>query len=356
MNIADIGTPGALRVAPDSARHHDFKLGQVVTATVVARRADRPIELSIGGQRLWAQSDAPLQTGTSVQLRVVDLDPPTLQLLQDASVPPDVRVKALRYALARATDVSQVIQTLRDLQGNGLIKDLGGPLNRIFEQLAANVPTAKAVQDPAALKNALLACGIFLENKLQGPEGDATEKRLANDVKATLLRLHQLVSESADHDPILHRLLNETEGALARITVNQLASSHRPGDGTALAWHLSIPVVDDDTVDEVHLRIRRERKRSKANAPAIWSVSLGFSTAKLGDLHAKLVLVDRSLSACFWAERPETYTLIKTHQHVLHRVLQETRLQITAISIFQGKPKYDTDSAASGRNLVDTTA
>ncbi len=152
-------------------------------------------------------------------------------------------------------------------------------------------------------------------------------------------------------------LLQQAEAALARLHLSQLAAVPREGDRGLIEWLFDLPVRRGDDIDLWSLRVRREGGRPRAGGrrqPAIWTVQLAFDLPALGPVQAQVQLQDDTVSARFWAERPDTVPLLRDHLHELRRTLRDTGLDVGDIECHRGSlPAADTASAAP---LIDEQA
>ncbi|BCX89221.1 hypothetical protein MIN45_P1591 [Methylomarinovum tepidoasis] len=137
-------------------------------------------------------------------------------------------------------------------------------------------------------------------------------------------------------ETLLDSLSRKVTAALARITVDQLASLPHP-DRPETVWHLEIPYHDDQRLEVLTLVIKREQERNGADAEAprpLWSVDLELQPASLGTIRARIVLSGKQISSYFWGERPDTQRLFARHLERLERRLSlagltPARLQVT---------------------------
>jgi len=145
-------------------------------------------------------------------------------------------------------------------------------------------------------------------------------------------------SEAA-RDPTLETLLDtlgrKVGAALARITVDQLASLPQP-ERPKTVWHLEIPYQDQERLDVLSLVIKKEpeKQTSPDEAPsALWSVDLELRPADLGTIRARLVLNGTRVSTYFWGEQAATRRLFQRHlgrleQQLVRAGLTPAQLQV----------------------------
>jgi len=134
-------------------------------------------------------------------------------------------------------------------------------------------------------------------------------------------------------------LLQQTEAALARVHLNQLASLPREGEHRLVEWLFDIPVRRGDDVDFWSARLYRDSQdgsETSAGKTASWSVQLAFDLPGLGPMQAQVNLLGERVSTWFSAARPEILPLLRAHLHELRRSMLEAGLQVADIDCRQG--------------------
>ncbi len=134
-------------------------------------------------------------------------------------------------------------------------------------------------------------------------------------------------------------LLQQTEAALARIHLNQLASLPREGDHRLMEWLFDLPVRRAEEIDLWSVRLRRENEpQQHSEAPASgWSLQLAFDLPGLGPMQAQINLRGERVSTHFRTTRPETLPLVREHLHELRSSLLAAGLQIGEIDCRPGR-------------------
>jgi len=222
------------------------------------------------------------------------------------------------------------------------------------------------------LQQAIRDTGLFLESKLaQLASGGSAE--LGTDFKAALLRLQTLLNETPRPTPApagatstpreaattspapplrglpvqaqaasaptlarvslassaLDELQQQTEGSLARLQLNQLASLPDSAEPQP-SWLLELPLRHESQVDLFHLRIARESSTHTDNAATgrPWVVNLAFDLPGLGPVQARVAVLDEQVSTTFWAEQDSTTQAFHSHLETLRQNLQQAGLGI----------------------------
>jgi hypothetical protein len=147
-------------------------------------------------------------------------------------------------------------------------------------------------------------------------------------------------------------LLQQTEAALARIQLHQLAALPREGERGLLEWLFEIPVRRGEDTDLWSMRFfseQRQQQESRQRA-AGWSVQLAFDLPGLGPVQAQIQLSGEQVSTRFWAENRDTLPLLRAHLDELRRALNEVGLDVGELDCVPGpRPR---DRSTSSQALI----
>ncbi len=164
-----------------------------------------------------------------------------------------------------------------------------------------------------------------------------------------------------DTDPStnLHRLLHQTEAALARVQLSQLSSQHVDRENAPPMWLLEIPLRQGTRMDLLQLRIERDPApgggADTAKADHRWSVELALALDGLGPLHARVGVQGDRVSTVWWAERPESARTLRNNLNELESRLNSAGLEPTQLVCHEGAPPRSRPGSPSGP-LVDEKA
>lgn len=383
-------------ITPGSPKALDaWRVGQVLNATVIETAAQGAITLRINNTLIQAQSQLPVSPGQQLSLQVANAGKQTVLKVIESAVPTDPLAQALRVALPRQAALPPLLANLAWLSAPAE-KAQASPLSPAVTQLASqlfnNLASAASAATAQGLKDALYNSGLFLESKLAHPGQE--QQGLPSDFKAGLLRLlEKLHAEgargqnssgqpSATQPPPLRgsplqaqpavsaslpaqsssdaaaELTHQTEGALARLQINQLTSLPAT-EHPAPLWTLELPLRHNGRADLLHMRIEQDQAAKKPGAQnASWTVSLGLDLDGLGPMHARITLAGERVSATLWAERGDTVALLDKHINELHNGLTRAGLKTDTLRCQQGEPPRATaDTAITNEMaLVDLTA
>lgn len=138
-------------------------------------------------------------------------------------------------------------------------------------------------------------------------------------------------------DNQLRDLISKTEGALSKITLNQLASANPESSSARQNWQLEIPFFNNQATESIFLKIEKEViKKNRTQAEQQWTVSLEMNPPKLGLIKNKLTLLENQVNSSFWAENSDTNTLIREHLGLLRERLSRANLNPDKIKVLTG--------------------
>lgn len=126
-------------------------------------------------------------------------------------------------------------------------------------------------------------------------------------------------------------LLQQTEAALARIQLHQLAALPREAERGLLEWLFDLPIRRGDEIDLWALRLYREdheKKQQQQRQIPVWSVQLAFDLPGLGPVQAQVQLQGEQVSTRFWTQQPDSLPLFREHLHELRSLLHEAGLEV----------------------------
>ncbi len=385
-------------ITPGSPKALDaWRVGQVLNATVIETAAQGAITLRINNTLIQAQSQLPVSPGQQLSLQVANTGQQTVLKVIEPAAPTDPLTQALRVALPRQAALPPLLANLAWLSapsGTAQASTLSPAVTQLASQLFNNLASAASATTAQGLKDALYNSGLFLENKLAHQVPRQDQQGLKNDFKAGLLRLLEgLHAESvrgqnspgqpsATQPPSLRgsplqaqpavpaslpvqspsgavaELTQQTEGALARLQLNQLTSLPA-AEHPAPLWTLELPLRHNGRADLLHMRIEQDQTAKRSSTQnASWTVSLGLDLDGLGPMHARITLANERVSTTLWAERGETVALLDKHIDELRHGLAHAGLKTDTIRCQQGEPPRATSEAAITNEmaLVDLTA
>lgn len=144
---------------------------------------------------------------------------------------------------------------------------------------------------------------------------------------------------------VAHRLIEDTDAALARQTLLQAASLpvDVPGmrnDPTVPRWNFEIPFATPQGTAVAQFEISRDGGgNSEAEAAArVWRARFSLDVEPSGPVHALVSLTGGRTSVRMWAERPATAAQLRINAPQLSHALREAALEPGDIVIGEGTP------------------
>jgi hypothetical protein len=298
--------------------------------------------------------------------------------------------QAANPPLAAAADtLAEAVQVAAARQGGlaPLLADLeqaanGGALPPAVAAAAARVLDLRAPidgLDAAALRQALARSGLFLEAGLAA----AMPAMAGMDLKAALLVLRQVMKSWFDAEPapgfrpappasappppyhgappsaqpavppslsphappgaIAQRLLADTDAALARQTLLQVASLPDAGAGSLKAaqhaqWAFEIPLATGPGSAIAQFEISRDGQGAAADGPSVWRVRFSLNVEPMGPVHALIAVTGDRAAVTLWAEREASAARLRAGAGQLSEALRGAALAPGDIQFRVGTP------------------
>jgi len=161
--------------------------------------------------------------------------------------------------------------------------------------------------------------------------------------------------DQLSRDDAIKQLMKQTEGALARIQLHQISSLNEQEAGKQ-SWILELPIVHEDKISTLELTIQRDQQtETPADHEPALTVTLAVNTHDIGQVHARIRLVNQSVSVILWADQQATLERVKQNIAQLKTSLQDVGLTPDRINLYHGHPpKKQITSLAT--QLLDTHA
>ncbi|CCE07110.1 conserved hypothetical protein [Bradyrhizobium sp. STM 3843] len=153
---------------------------------------------------------------------------------------------------------------------------------------------------------------------------------------------------------IAHRLLDETDAALSRQTLLQVASlpdrtdsSGPHTDASQPRWNFEIPFATPQGTAMAQFEISRDGGGQSPDAPKrIWRARFSIDVEPAGPVHALVSLVGERTSVRMWAERPATSARLRAGVSELSQALARAELSPGDIVVQDGAPPAVTQPRA----------
>jgi Flagellar hook-length control protein FliK len=143
-----------------------------------------------------------------------------------------------------------------------------------------------------------------------------------------------------------HRLVGDTEAAIARQTLLQVASvpdridtTDAPSDPMTPRWHFEIPFATLQGTAMAQFEISQQGGGSEVEAAKrVWRARFSLDIEPAGPIHALISLAGERTSVRMWAERPATATQLRAGAAQLTQALSKAELRPSDIVIRDGAP------------------
>jgi hypothetical protein len=143
-----------------------------------------------------------------------------------------------------------------------------------------------------------------------------------------------------------HHLLDDTDAAIARQTLLQVASlpdrvdvSAPKIDASAPRWNFEIPFVTPQGTAMAQFEISRDGGAEQVEAvKRVWRARFSIDVEPTGPVHAQVSLTGDKTSVRMWAERPETAAQLRAGASQLSQALSRAELNPGEILIRDGAP------------------
>ena len=343
-----------------------LQTGYTLDAVVTAKLAENSFVLKLsGGQLLRAQTPNVLELGQILKLEVIKAGTvPELKIIvpeRTALVEQPVVTQALRQFLPKQQSLIDFATSLRQIAT--LTAGKSDPVSAAINQALGALLSKDELVSAEGVKRGISNSGVFLEAKLAilplTLEGDlkghlltlldALQKVQGNqNTSSSTDKIHPATSQATDSAPaktlpnvlaetIDKTLFNKTEGAIARIVLDQLASLPKNDDQQNL-WQIEIPFTDGHHTDSVKLKINRESKANLATDQANWSVVLELNPPGLGTLHSRISLVGDVIDTYFWSDQQTVTALVQEHLDLLSTRYTQAGLTVGQLNALEGAP------------------
>jgi hypothetical protein len=158
------------------------------------------------------------------------------------------------------------------------------------------------------------------------------------------------------------RLLNATDGALARTTLLQAASlpdqptAQRADQAAQQRWTFEMPFVTPQGTGVAQFEVSRDAQNKKSDPKAsVWRARFSIDVEPMGPVHAMVAIVGERTSVTLWAERSATAAKLNDNARMLSDALRAAELEPTDFQFRVGIPPVVAKQAAPGRFMDRAT-
>jgi hypothetical protein len=167
------------------------------------------------------------------------------------------------------------------------------------------------------------------------------------------------IASGAPLETTAHHLLENTDAAIARQTLLQVASlpdrvdlANPRIDITAPRWHFEIPFATPQGTAMAQFEISRDGGTDTVEAAKrVWRARFSLDLEPAGPVHALVSLSGDKTSARMWAERPATAAQLRAGAAQLSQALSRAELNPGDIVVQEGAPQQA--AAARAGHFLD---
>jgi hypothetical protein len=323
-------TLSALAKLGGSGKGLQISVGQTLAATVLKVSNGQAL-LNIAGQTFAAKTspEMPLLEGQQLQAKVTQIKPNVVLTFSNAQNQPTpvnsdkLLQQVLTQILPNQTSVSQGLTQLVQLtQTGGLPTIIQTYLFKLFDSLFKLSDKVKVEE----FKAALLTSGLFLENSLA-----KNKKPYANDFKAHLLKLLDIIRNEPSQSPELKSLAKTLNQILNKVTHQQIQAVENPN-----AWTIQLPTSpNNNPLIEFQLDIRK----TSGHHAAIWETLISLDISDTGTMIAKCTMQNEEFGFQFWTEQVALAKQIEDNLDVFREQLRQNGLRVKHILMNTQKPE-----------------
>jgi hypothetical protein len=166
------------------------------------------------------------------------------------------------------------------------------------------------------------------------------------------------IAPDAPLEATAHHLLDDTDAAIARQTLLQVASlpdridTSAKADMTVPRWNFEIPFATPQGTAMAQFEISRDGGSEAVEAAKrVWRARFSLDVEPAGPVHALISLTGEKTSVRIWAERPATAEQLRAGTSELSQALSRAELQPGDIVIRDGAPTQAEPAARAGHFL-----
>lgn len=296
--------------------------------TYVTKKTQLPIEIRQLAQAFLETLKTPQALIQSESLR---------QTLQNSGTLLEARLAAL---VQSGEHPKSVLQEDIKAQLTRLLSDL----KTLQHSLTTSISSSISTQESSTTVN---KNSFSLNTKDTTPPPDFSKAPMPNkgDNTPTLANLNSKEQTLRWVENTATELARQTSGALSRIELHQLASVPQASDHTPTTsqttWSFEIPVAREGQIELWQLKIDKEPLPSEqvadpTQAKHRWLVQMAFNLEDLGPMQVRIAIQQDTVSTTWWAEQPETLSLLQEETHTLRQDLSTEGLRVGHIDCFPG--------------------
>jgi len=162
------------------------------------------------------------------------------------------------------------------------------------------------------------------------------------------------IAPDAPPHELAEKLIAETDGAIARTTLLQVASlpeqADRPRAEATQRWNFEVPFATPQGTAIAQFEVSRDARAARADSQArTWRARFSLDVEPMGPVHAMIALSGARASVTLWAERAATAAQLNEHAPMLSQALRAAELEPADFSARVGAPPIAAKQSVLGR-------
>ncbi len=389
--------PVSAGVLTAASASNAWQVGTLLSAVALGATSAGRVRLQIGARIVEASTDLQLNRGQSLRLRVSETGRRLVLRTENPDSTQARVLEGIRSALPRQAPQAPLLATAQ--RAAQAASPLPPAVNRALAAFVKHIPRAVSLTQATTLREAIQQSGTFLESAI----ASGRAANVARDWKNALLQLRErlVVSQPGQNRPggaaaappaatarsqapapppplrqqppvaqpviaearlaadpwrVVEQLTGQTDAALARVKLNQLASTPAEQAGQRLAWLIELPVRHGNgDVEVLPLTIEREPGGSGPESQPVWAVNLAFDLGDGGSLRARIALRGDQVYTSFWTAQDSTRASVEKNLDSLRAAMERNRIRVGCLtcSVAEAEPPA---SHGHGEALVETRA
>ncbi|MBN8976911.1 MAG: flagellar hook-length control protein FliK [Rhizobiales bacterium] len=232
------------------------------------------------------------------------------------------------------------------------------PLDAVTAKLALNLLQEAATTPDGTPRSASAATAVDVADEAVLVRTNVPPPPMRGASPAAQAVAVASLAGNASASEVMHRLHDDTDAAIARTTLLQIASLPDRADTTAMRndpavprWHFEIPFATSMGTAVAQFEIAREGGSNEVEAAKrVWRARFSLDVEPAGPVHAVVSLSGETTSVRMWAERPATAGQLRAGVGQLSQALSRAELKPGDIVVRDGAPPQ-TAAAQAGHFL-----
>lgn len=267
--------------------------------------------------------------------------------------------------------VSQIVSAASTTAGAAALAAASGAAINLLQEALQAEPLAAGMASRLMLTNGAMlsllpaVAGVHTSSvdDVEGMHGNVPPPPFSGGVPTAQPVVPATLVTNSPAETAMHHLLADTDGALARQTLLQVASlpdradaSGGHVDPSTPRWNFEIPFATGQGTAMAQFEISRDGGGNEVEAAKrVWRARFSLDVEPAGPVHALISFSGERTSVRMWAERPQTATQLRANASQLSVALRQAELEPGDIVIGDGAPPLPAMAAPAGHFLDRAT-